>query len=62
MECDDEISTEIDDKQHPIATEARSVYKQLKVVCATLRSAQDEDSGIILVKKKNQKPVKNIND
>lgn len=47
MECDDELSTTIDDndQQHPILNEARSVYKQLKMVCATLRSAHDDDSG-----------------
>lgn len=47
MECDDEISTGLDsdNNQHPIVTEARAVYKQLKVVCATLRSAHDDDSG-----------------
>lgn len=46
MECDDDdMSTATDNQQHPIVQEARSVFKQLKILCSTLRSGHDDDSG-----------------
>lgn len=47
MECDDDDMSAATDnnQQHPIVQEARSVFKQLKILCSTLRNGHDDDSG-----------------
>lgn len=52
MECDDEDMSAATDntQQHPIVQEARSVFKQLKILCSTLRNGHDDDSGLCSLK------------
>ena len=47
MECDEELSISTEVNQHPIVNEARAVYKQLKTLCASLKSVHDDDSGLL---------------
>ena len=53
MECDDDdlMQTIGEDGKpngaNPIVMEAKAVYKQLRTLCATLKSSHDDDSGEI---------------